>query len=238
MNFSMPWIGGRRSRTDDGKAVLTDLGQKASQAADQTVELASRQAENLGKQAGKQAGKLGKQAVRLGQEAGKLGQHFGRQASTEAVRLGREIAATGATAAATGTSNLRALGDDLRSLRVVKPSRVRDSIPGVVLLSGLVGGLAAMFFLDPDQGRRRRAMARDKLVKWMGVARRTAGGRAVDLRNRAVGAAHEARSAISGTADSLAGDGVGFGGPLSEDKPDVAPQLEQTDEVARAGAGR
>jgi hypothetical protein len=240
MTFSMPWIGGRRSSTDNGKAVLADLSQKVSRAADQTVELASRQTDTLGKQAGmigKQAGKVGEQAARLGQEAGRLGQQYGRQASSEAARLSRELAATGGAAAAGGATNLRALGDDLRSLRVVRRSAARESIPGIALISGLAGGLAAMFFLDPEQGRRRRTMARDKLGKWLRLALRGASGRTVDLRNRAIGVAHEARSAVSGATESLAGDEVGFGGPLSEETPDISTQLEQTEEVARSGAG-
>lgn len=41
-------------------------------------------------------------------------------------------------------------------------------------------GAAAMYLLDPDQGRRRRALARDKMTK----ARRV-------IRERASGTAHE-----------------------------------------------
>lgn len=57
-------------------------------------------------------------------------------------------------------------------------------------------GAAAMYYLDPDQGRRRRALARDQLTHARRVIRERTSKKARDLRNRAQGLAAEARSAV------------------------------------------
>jgi hypothetical protein len=57
-------------------------------------------------------------------------------------------------------------------------------------------GAAAMYFLDPDRGARRRALVRDKAI-W--AARKTRDGAAAlgcDLQNRVIGAAAEVRGML------------------------------------------
>jgi hypothetical protein len=53
-------------------------------------------------------------------------------------------------------------------------------------------GAIAMYYFDPQQGRRRRALVRDQLTHARAVARREAVGKAKDLKNRAQGAVAEA----------------------------------------------
>jgi uncharacterized membrane protein len=62
-------------------------------------------------------------------------------------------------------------------------------------LGALGAGLA--FFLDPQNGRRRRAMARDKAVRWSNVAACAADATIRDFRNRALGVAAETRALIT-----------------------------------------
>ncbi|OGA74427.1 MAG: hypothetical protein A3G81_14405 [Betaproteobacteria bacterium RIFCSPLOWO2_12_FULL_65_14] len=50
-----------------------------------------------------------------------------------------------------------------------------------------------MYLLDPEQGRRRRALLRDQLVHAKRVLSERAGSKARDLSNRAQGLAAEAR---------------------------------------------
>src|SRR5919108_1006785 len=60
-------------------------------------------------------------------------------------------------------------------------------------LGAFAAGAATMYFLDPDRGARRRALARDKAI-W--ASRKTRDGAAAlscDLQNRAVGAVSEVR---------------------------------------------
>jgi hypothetical protein len=53
-------------------------------------------------------------------------------------------------------------------------------------------GALTMYYFDPQQGARRRALVRDQLVHARTVARREAEKKAKDLRNRARGAVAEA----------------------------------------------
>ena len=64
------------------------------------------------------------------------------------------------------------------------------------LATGLALGVLGMFMFDPKEGRRRRALARDKIVRYGNEAADYATGTAKDLRNRAQGMAAEARSAM------------------------------------------
>ena len=70
-----------------------------------------------------------------------------------------------------------------------------------------------MYYFDPQGGRRRRALLRDKFA-WLwdevGDVREAAEGRAEDLRNRTKGVLHETRSAIGDVtgSDSMSTDGA------------------------------
>ena len=55
------------------------------------------------------------------------------------------------------------------------------------LVSGAGLGAGLMFLLDPDRGRRRRALVRDKGVRWSRKTREFAGSTQRDLQNRARG---------------------------------------------------
>jgi hypothetical protein len=63
------------------------------------------------------------------------------------------------------------------------------------LLGGIGIGAAAMYVLDPEGGRRRRALARDKAVSLANKTGRIVGGRSRDLANHAKGIA--ARSKVA-----------------------------------------
>ena len=64
------------------------------------------------------------------------------------------------------------------------------------LATGLVIGGLAMFIFDPQQGRRRRALARDKMVHYGHEVGDFAAGTAKDLRNRAYGLAKETEGLV------------------------------------------
>lgn len=61
------------------------------------------------------------------------------------------------------------------------PSRLNWILRGVAL------GALAMFLLDPDKGRRRRALARDKMHSTAVRARKRINAKSRDLSNRARG---------------------------------------------------
>ena len=153
-------------------------------------------------------------AAALGHEAGELGKDAGKR--------GRELG-----------HDLRGLTDDVRSIHITRQPRRSDILPGIALLAGLGSGLAAMFFFDPEQGRRRRALLRDQLVKWTRVTRETVTGRVEDLRNRSVGLAHEMRKGaeqVRGSEDESTGLGQ-----LADTSPDASRDLSATDLAAKHG---
>jgi len=65
------------------------------------------------------------------------------------------------------------------------------------LATGFALGALAMFILDPEQGRRRRALVRDKAVHYGHEVSDLASGASKDLRNRARGVVAETRSLVS-----------------------------------------
>ena len=71
---------------------------------------------------------------------------------------------------------------------------------GKFTLAGLAGfglGALAMFLLDPDSGRRRRTVARDKAVGAVNDVTEAASSKARDLQNRAKGLAQYAAGAAA-----------------------------------------
>lgn len=65
---------------------------------------------------------------------------------------------------------------------------------GAVLLGGLGLGAALMYVLDPERGKRRRTLVRDKAVRAAHKARERLDARSRDWRNRARGAAAEVKA--------------------------------------------
>jgi gas vesicle protein len=72
-------------------------------------------------------------------------------------------------------------------------------VPTAALLAGLGIGAAATYLLDPEQGRRRRALVRDQLLKARRMTNEAMEGRSKDVANRARGAAAQTRSATRRT---------------------------------------
>ena len=65
--------------------------------------------------------------------------------------------------------------------------------PCVAAAAGFALGALAMYVFDPDNGKRRRTIARDKTVSTVNDAVESVQSTARDLRNRAQGAAAETR---------------------------------------------
>ena len=68
---------------------------------------------------------------------------------------------------------------------------------GLTFAAGLGIGTGLMFLLDPDRGKRRRALLRDKMVWASRKMAEGCQGTTLDLRNRAQGVIHEVRSHFS-----------------------------------------
>lgn len=68
-----------------------------------------------------------------------------------------------------------------------------------LLLGGIGIGALLMYLFDPDRGRGRRARLSDQLTSNVNRLGDAAGAKARDLRNRAQGVMHEARSILPGS---------------------------------------
>jgi hypothetical protein len=177
--------------------VKKQLGHHLDQLAKVTAEMgreAASQAANVTQDAGVQAAGTARD---LSSQAAKATADVG----TQAVSAVREVPVGAAALAAGAMKGLQQLGSEIRKVRITREppmsSRGPDARPGVALLAGFGGGLALMYFFDPDEGRRRRALLRDQLTKWTRISRETAEGTAKDVRNRAVGVMHEAQKAVN-----------------------------------------
>ena len=81
----------------------------------------------------------------------------------------------------------------------------------LAILGGIGMGAALMYLFDPDSGRRRRALIRDKAVGLSHDIRRTIDKKTTHLSNRAQGLLHDAKVLVSGGRDGAethAGQGV------------------------------
>jgi hypothetical protein len=79
-------------------------------------------------------------------------------------------------------------------------------IDNATLVSGMILGASAMYILDPQQGRRRRALARDRAVHGAHLLGRWINCHARDLANRAIGQIAEWRSDMRDRARSIDDD--------------------------------
>lgn len=75
-------------------------------------------------------------------------------------------------------------------------------IKAITVLGSMGLGAALMYLFDPNGGPRRRALMRDKAVGVSNDATEALGSKARDLRNRAKGVVHEAKSLVSGAGNS------------------------------------
>ena len=74
--------------------------------------------------------------------------------------------------------------------------------------TGLAVGALAMFVFDPQQGRRRRAIAREKAMHYGREAGKIVSTTSQDLKNRAYGLAKEAESMAREQMGTEAGTGT------------------------------
>jgi hypothetical protein len=192
MNFTLPWTasnGHTTAVTEKLEDVRTVLGREV----DHLAEVAAQ----MGREAGTHAEGVAHDVARDAQ----------KQTNVAMNRIAEIAATLGPTIATIGRQKMRqvgeqahTLGNELRQVRITKEPKRNDALPGIALIGGLgigIGaGIAAMYLLDPDRGRTRRALLRDKLGKWLRQGRETASGKAKDLRNRTVGVMAEVRSGI------------------------------------------
>lgn len=198
MNFTLPWIAsnGHTNKLVDGTTEkLEDVRHALGREVDHLAQVAAQ----MGRDAGAHAEGVAHDVARDAQKQTNIAMN---RIAGIAATLGPTIAAVGRQKMRQATEQAQTLGHELQKVRITTEPKRNDTMPGIALIGGLgIGlgaGIAAMYLLDPDRGRARRALLRDKLGKWMRQGRDAASGRAKDLRNRTVGVMAEVRSATSG----------------------------------------
>jgi hypothetical protein len=209
MNFTLPWTasnGHANGAADKIEDVRSALGRE--------VDHLAHVAAQIGRDAGAHADGLAHDVARDAQKQTNVAMN---RIADIAATLGPTIAGLGRQKMRQATEQAQSLGQELRQVRITTEPRRNDTLPGIALLGGLgigIGtGIAMMYLLDPERGRTRRALLRDKLAKWARAGRATAEGKAKDLRNRTVGVMAEARKTVTS----------GIGVP---DEPLIADELE------------
>ena len=187
MNFTLPWSASK-APTNTLEDVKQQIGQKIERLGDV--------ASQLGRDVAQSAGNVGQDATEQASNIASVARDIGAQAAEAA----KDLPTSASAIAQQALGGVSQIGRELRKVRVTREPVKADNKPdvraGIALLGGFGGGLALMYFFDPGEGRRRRNLLRDQLMKWLRMGREAATGRATDLRNRTTGLAHEARKAI------------------------------------------
>lgn len=205
MNLTMPWS--NKPAKSGWTAPIEDVKQQVSQQIDHLAQVAAQ----VGRDVAQGAANITQGAADITQDAGSQAAGVARDLGTQAVRATQDYGSQAAAVARdvpSGANSLVQLARrgvahirrDLSAMRVTREpapqQRGPDIMPGVALLAGVGGGLALMFFLDPERGRQRRILLRDQITKWTRIGRQNAAGKAQDVRNRTVGVMYEARKAV------------------------------------------
>jgi hypothetical protein len=208
MNLTIP-LTDTKVDTNGVADKLDDVRKALSNEADQLADVAAQISKDVGKQASGAAS-------HASSNAGSFIDQIWRSAGD----LASSIAASGRRSASDLGRDVQTLGEDLRKVRITtEPKNTGPDLkPAIALLGGVTSGLALMYFLDPDRGRRRRALLRDQLTKWTRLGRERAAGTAKDFRNRTVGVMHEAQRAVM--RDETPSDAItGFSTETTSEQP-------------------
>jgi hypothetical protein len=194
MNLTMPWKAKTETPINVVSAKLGEIREALGSEADHLAQVAAQ----YGRDAGKLAHETTESAAHVARDPAGSASGLAQSLLKGASEIGSVIAASGRKTAAELGHDAQAAATELRKVRLTtEPKKTSpDFMPGITLLAGFGAGIALMYFADPEQGRRRRALLRDQLTKWTRVTRETAAGKAKDLSNRAAGAANEARKAV------------------------------------------
>src|SRR3954453_20369243 len=209
MTLTMPWkassdtpVNGVASKFDDVKRTLSREAEHLADIAAQNTQDAGPHAADIADDASRQASKVAKDATKKAQTiasdpAGQAG-GLASDVMKAAASLGTAIALSGRKTADDLSESAQSVAKDLRNVRITtEPKKTGpDFMPGITLLAGFAAGIALMFFLDPERGRARRNLLRDKLMSWTRKASATASGTARDLSNRAQGTMIETRKQV------------------------------------------
>ena len=209
MSVTMPWKASGDTPVNGVASKFDDVRQSLAKEADRLVELAADYSRDAGAHAAGIADDAATQAAKLGRSASQRAQAVAADPAESASNwfsglikgaagLGTAFALAGRKTADDLGSNAQSVAKDLRNVRITtEPKKTGpDFLPGITLLAGFGAGIALMYFLDPERGRTRRNLLRDKVLSFGRQASKTASGTAKDLGNRAQGVMADTRKLI------------------------------------------
>lgn len=204
MNLTIPGRSSSKQPAEGVGHMLNDAKRALSHEAEHLAEVAAQLGRDAGKQVSKVSQDTGKQASEVADEASATASSLAQRFMRGASKWGNQIASSGRKSVRDLGRDVQSIGDELKNVRVTtEPKKTGpDLMPGIALLGGFGAGIALMYFFDPEQGNRRRALLRDQITKWTRITRETASGKAQDFRNRSVGVMHEARKAVEDVTES------------------------------------
>lgn len=208
MKFTMPWT------TANGHAKgTTDKIASARQALGGEVDHLAHLAAHIGRDAGSHVEDV---AHNVARDAQKQSSVVVNRIADVAATLGPTIATIGRRKVRQATEQAQSLGQELRQVRITTAPRRNAALPGIALLGGLgigVGtGIAMMYLLDPDHGKRRRQMLVGRLARLTRAGREAVAQKANASANRTVGVMADVRESVT------TGIGVDADAPLIADE--------------------
>lgn len=164
MNLTMPWKAPSDVSVDGVTAKWEEMRRALGQEADHLAQVASQ----LGREATARAAGTTAPVVDAAGTRVKHANSSLNELIKAGAGIGTALALNGRKSARLANLNKLALARDLRRVRLTtQPKQTKpDFMPGISLLAGFGAGLALMYFLDPERGRARRHMLRDKLIAW------------------------------------------------------------------------
>lgn len=187
----------------------------------EAAEAAARAAESTGAALGAAYDVAREKGHDLGHRLGEYGSAGAEAASTFSARLADRASDAGRSLGESSHQYARRARQNISSPRswLDQDDDRRGYVPSgdtaVTAAACLAAGLGLMYLMDPQEGRRRRAIARDKTFKWLreigDMSRKT--GR--HWANKSKGYAHETRKAASAMTGGVFGE-EGYGRALAD----------------------
>ena len=164
MNLTMPWKAPTGVSADGVTARWEEMRRAVGREADHLAHVASQLSrEATARAAGTTSPVVDAAGAQMKHANSSLSELIKASAS-----VGTALALSGRKSARMASLNRLAVARDLRHVRLTtQPKQTKpDFMPGISLLAGFGAGLALMYFLDPERGRARRNILRDKLTVW------------------------------------------------------------------------
>ena len=157
MTMTMPWKAPDETHADGVASKLDEMRRALSQ-----------EAEHLAQAAAQYGHDASAHVSTIAHDPVASANSWTQQLMKAAATLGAALALSSRQTAKDLRVGAQAAAKEARTVRLTTETRKTgpDLVPGITLLAGFGAGLALMYFLDPERGRQRRQLLRDRLLAW------------------------------------------------------------------------